>query len=106
MIVLKKASIWRRCTEHVSGFHVFVESLHAEVLEQVDSTPRQAQCLRALAVGVCVAARHLPSGTSSERGLAVHVHCVRLRSHRLLRGLDVHHQLHSQLLGGFDLGLC
>ena len=37
--------------------------------------------------------------SSSWRGLALHVHRVLLRPHRLLRGLDVHHQLHVPWLG-------
>ena len=82
-----------KTTRPAAGLHV--NSLPAQVLEQVDSPPNQAQRLRALPVGLHLAAWYLPSGTSAERGVAVHVHRVLLRSHRLLRGLDVHHQLHS-----------
>ena len=66
----------------------------AQVLEQVGASPHQAQHLRPLPVGLRLAPGHLPSGTSSERGMAFHVHCVLLRSRWLLRGLDVHHELH------------
>ena len=66
----------------------------AQVLEQVGASPHQAQHLRPLPVGLRLAPGHLPSGTSSERGMAFHVHCVLLRSRWLLRSLDVHHELH------------
>ena len=69
-----------------------------QVLEQVGASPHQAQHLRGLFVGLRVAPGHLPSGTPFERGMAFHVHGVLLRPRRVLRCLDVHHQLHAAWL--------
>ena len=62
------------------------------------ASPLEAQWLRAKPVGLRVAAGHLPFGKAFERGLEVHVHSVLLCTHRLQRRVDVHHELHAQLL--------